>query len=97
MLINMRFGVGLRNARQEMGKTASEMANHARVSVPYVSEIEREKKLPSEEVMRRLVSFVKEGRREKLVDLWTAERFSGELGNSNVSDSLRRILDVANG
>jgi transcriptional regulator with XRE-family HTH domain len=51
MLLRHLIGAALRRARQRQGRTLREVADAARVSMPYLSEVERGRKEASSEVL----------------------------------------------
>jgi transcriptional regulator with XRE-family HTH domain len=51
MLLRHAFGYVLRKRRLERGKTLRELAQEARISLPYLSEIERGRKEASSEIL----------------------------------------------
>jgi transcriptional regulator with XRE-family HTH domain len=51
MLLRNAIGFVLRRARLEQGKTLRELADEARISLPYLSEIERGRKEASSEIL----------------------------------------------
>ena len=51
MLLRHAIGSVLRRIRTEQGTTLRELSEHSRVSVPYLSEIERGRKEPSSEMI----------------------------------------------
>ena len=50
-LLRTMIGVRLRRARRDQGRTLSDVSRAARVSVPYLSEVERGRKEASSEVL----------------------------------------------
>jgi transcriptional regulator with XRE-family HTH domain len=67
-------GRELRSERQEAGRTLSDVAEHAGVSIQYLSEVERGLKDPSSEILGAVAGALGLG----LVDL--ASRVVGRLG-----------------
>jgi transcriptional regulator with XRE-family HTH domain len=51
MLLRTAIGFVLRRLRQEQGKTLRDLALEARISLPYLSEIERGRKEASSEIL----------------------------------------------
>ena len=51
MLLRNAIGFVLRRLRQEQGKTLRELADEARISLPYLSEVERGRKEASSEIL----------------------------------------------
>ncbi|HMH59307.1 MAG TPA: helix-turn-helix transcriptional regulator, partial [Galbitalea sp.] len=51
MLLRSAIGFVLRRLRQEQGKTLRALAEEARISLPYLSEIERGRKEASSEIL----------------------------------------------
>jgi transcriptional regulator with XRE-family HTH domain len=51
MLLRHAVGAALRRIRQSQGLTLREVAGQARVSMPYLSEVERGRKEPSSEIL----------------------------------------------
>ncbi len=51
MLLRHAIGFVLRRLRQERGKTLRQLADEARISLPYLSEIERGRKEASSEIL----------------------------------------------
>jgi transcriptional regulator with XRE-family HTH domain len=51
MLLRTAIGFVLRRLRQEQGKTLRDLAVQARISLPYLSEIERGRKEASSEIL----------------------------------------------
>jgi transcriptional regulator with XRE-family HTH domain len=76
-LLRHVIGVALRRARQEQGKTLRDVAQAARVSVQYLSEVERGRKEASSEVLAAicaalgwtLIDLLDDVRAELVLDL----------------------------
>src|SRR5215470_8903397 len=83
-LLRTMLGDVLRRTRLEQGRTLSDVARSARVSMPYLSEIERGRKEASSEVL----AAVCEALRIDLADLLAAA------GRDLVDDSSRRARVV---
>jgi transcriptional regulator with XRE-family HTH domain len=56
MLLRDLIGTVLRRIRQDQGRTLKDVADAARVSVPYLSEVERGRKEPSSELLAAICS-----------------------------------------
>jgi transcriptional regulator with XRE-family HTH domain len=83
-LLRTMLGDVLRRTRREQGRTLSDVARSARVSMPYLSEIERGRKEASSEVLAAIC----EALRIDLADLLAAT------GRGLVDDSSRRARVV---
>ena len=100
-LLRNVIGAVLRDVRTEQGRTLREVADRARVSMPYLSEVERGRKEPSSEVLAaiaealgmRLVDLVR--RAEQLLEL-TARPVSVRSLTSTGTDH-QRIASAPNG
>ena len=67
-LLRTMLGDVLRRTRLEQGRTLADVARHARVSVPYLSELERGRKEASSEILAAICDAL----RIELADLLTA-------------------------
>ncbi|MFC0682662.1 helix-turn-helix domain-containing protein [Lysobacter korlensis] len=54
MLLRHAIGHVLRARRRELGKTLREVADAGRISLPYLSEVERGRKEPSSEIIEAI-------------------------------------------
>ena len=83
-LLRTMLGDVLRRARLEQGRTLADVARAARVSMPYLSELERGRKEASSEVLAAICDAL----RLELADLLA------EVGRDLVDDRSRRALVV---
>ena len=83
-LLRTMLGDVLRRARLEQGRTLANVARVARVSMPYLSELERGRKEASSEVLAAICDAL----RLELADLLA------EVGRDLVDDRSRRALVV---
>ena len=83
-LLRTMLGEVLRRARLEQGRTLANVARVARVSMPYLSELERGRKEASSEVLAAICDAL----RLELADLLA------EVGRDLVDDRSRRALVV---
>ena len=81
-LLRTTFGYLLRRARQEQNRTLADVARAARVSLPYLSELERGRKEASSEILAAVCGAL----RLELSDLLA------EAGRSLAADRARRAL-----
>ena len=58
-LLRTMIGVRLRRARRDQGRTLSDVSRAARVSVPYLSEVERGRKEVSSEVLAAICAALR--------------------------------------
>ena len=81
-LLRTMIGVRLRRTRRDQGRTLSDVSRAARVSVPYLSEVERGRKEASSEVLAAIC----EALRVDLADLLAgvAQDLAGERGRRDV-------------
>ena len=79
-LLRTMLGDVLRRTRLEQGRTLADVARHARVSMPYLSELERGRKEASSEVLAAICSAL----RLELADLLA------EAGRALAGDRTRR-------
>jgi transcriptional regulator with XRE-family HTH domain len=69
MLLRDAIGFVLRRLRVEQGKTLRELADGARVSLPYLSEIERGRKEASSEILGAICQVLDITERELLLEV----------------------------
>ena len=69
MLLRNAIGFVLRRLRQEQGKTLRELADEARISLPYLSEIERGRKEASSEILSAICQVLDITERELLLEV----------------------------
>lgn len=69
MLLRNAIGFVLRRLRLEQGKTLRELANEARVSLPYLSEIERGRKEASSEILGAICQVLDITERQLLLEV----------------------------
>jgi transcriptional regulator with XRE-family HTH domain len=69
MLLRHAIGYVLRKRRLERGKTLRELAGEARISLPYLSEIERGRKEASSEILWALCRVLDITERQLLEDV----------------------------
>jgi transcriptional regulator with XRE-family HTH domain len=69
MLLRHAIGYVLRKRRLELGKTLRELAADARISLPYLSEIERGRKEASSEILWALCRVLDLTERQLLQDV----------------------------
>jgi transcriptional regulator with XRE-family HTH domain len=69
MLLRSAIGFVLRRLRQEQGKTLRELAEAARISLPYLSEIERGRKEASSEILSAICQVLDLTERELLLEV----------------------------
>lgn len=87
MLLRYAIGAALRRIRHDRNLTLRDVADAARVSMPYLSEIERGRKEPSSEILQgicralglTLVDLLREATDEVAVVVDLAERRAGRL------------------
>jgi transcriptional regulator with XRE-family HTH domain len=103
MLLRYAIGAALRRIRLDRRLTLREVATAARVSMPYLSEIERGRKEPSSEILAgistalglTLVDLLREVRDEAMVvDL--SERREARLASIASPTSTSRSSDITN-
>jgi transcriptional regulator with XRE-family HTH domain len=80
MLLRGLIGMVLRKIRLSQGRTLRDVADVARVSVPYLSEVERGRKEPSSELLAAICTALD----LQLADLLDEVRF--ELGRAQLAD-----------
>ncbi len=88
MLLRSALGDELRRTRLEQGRTLAEVARQARVSMPYLSEVERGLKEVSSEVLAALCAALG----VELPDLLVAVAFQLSAANSVVTAAPVRRL-----
>jgi transcriptional regulator with XRE-family HTH domain len=86
-LLRVLLGDVLRGVRREQGRTLADVARTARISMPYLSELERGRKEASSEVL----AAVCEALRVELADVL------GEVGRTLAADRVRRTAVVRPG
>ncbi|MGI8334841.1 helix-turn-helix domain-containing protein [Actinomadura scrupuli] len=86
-LLRVLLGDVLRGVRREQGRTLADVARTARISMPYLSELERGRKEASSEVL----AAVCEALRVELADVLV------EVGRTLAADRLRRTAAVRPG
>jgi transcriptional regulator with XRE-family HTH domain len=69
MLLRNAIGFVLRRLRQEQGKTLRELADEARISLPYLSEIERGRKEASSEILSAICQVLDITEQELLLEV----------------------------
>ena len=69
MLLRNAIGFVLRRLRQEQGKTLRELADEARISLPYLSEIERGRKEASSEILSAICHVLDITEQELLLEV----------------------------
>ena len=69
MLLRNAIGFVLRRLRQEQGKTLRERADEARISLPYLSEIERGRKEASSEILSAICHVLDITEQELLLEV----------------------------
>ena len=69
MLLRDAIGFVLRRLRLEQGKTLRELADEARVSLPYLSEIERGRKEASSEILSAICQVLDITERQLLLEV----------------------------
>jgi transcriptional regulator with XRE-family HTH domain len=69
MLLRSAIGFVLRRLRQEQGKTLRELAEEARISLPYLSEIERGRKEASSEILSAICQVLDITEQELLLEV----------------------------
>jgi transcriptional regulator with XRE-family HTH domain len=69
MLLRNAIGFVLRRVRQEQGKTLRELADEARISLPYLSEIERGRKEASSEILSAICQVLDITEQELLLEV----------------------------
>jgi transcriptional regulator with XRE-family HTH domain len=69
-LLRTMLGDALRRTRQEQGRTLADVARVARVSMPYLSEVERGRKEASSEVLAAICDSLGIDLAELLAEVW---------------------------
>jgi transcriptional regulator with XRE-family HTH domain len=87
MLLRHAIGAVLRRLRLERGKTLRQLAQESRVSLPYLSEIERGRKEASSEILGSLCRVLDISERRLLEEVSEEysrlELVSGSVGNDD--------------
>jgi len=83
MLLRHAIGFVLRRLRLERGKTLRELAEEARISLPYLSEIERGRKEASSEILGVLCRVLDITERELLTEV--ADEYAIQLEVASVT------------
>jgi transcriptional regulator with XRE-family HTH domain len=87
MLLRSAIGSVLRRLRLERGKTLRELAEESRISLPYLSEIERGRKEASSEILGQLCRVLDITERQLLDDV-SDEYARAELAPSSTGSPL---------
>jgi transcriptional regulator with XRE-family HTH domain len=87
MLLRHAIGAVLRRLRLDRGKTLRELAEQSRISLPYLSEVERGRKEASSEILASLCRVLDISER-RLLDEVSEEYGRLELVSGGVGDGL---------
>ncbi|WP_236976429.1 MULTISPECIES: transcriptional regulator ClgR [Mycobacterium] len=92
-LVREVIGDVLRGARTSQGRTLREVSDSARVSLGYLSEVERGRKEPSSELLNSICDALQVPLSQVLID--AGERMAGEERSSARLDAGAATIDVS--
>jgi transcriptional regulator with XRE-family HTH domain len=92
-LLRILVGDALRRIRLDQGRTLAEVAAAARVSLPYLSELERGRKEASSEVLAAICDALRVDLPELLAEIASAEIASAQIASAEIASAQIIRLD----